>query len=40
MIKFIKAPTFGEELENIQVSGEGKKIFVQYLGGIKAVLFL
>lgn len=36
MIKFIKAPTFGEELENIPVSGEGKKIFVQYLGGIKA----
>lgn len=36
MIKFIKAPIFGVELENIPVTGEGNKYYVQYLGGIKA----
>jgi len=36
MIKFIKAPTFGEELENIPVNGEGQRILVKYLGGVQA----
>lgn len=36
MIKFIKAPVFGEELENIPVNREGQKYLVSYLGGIQA----
>lgn len=36
MIKFIKAPKFGDELENIPINEEGKKHFVKYLGGVQA----
>lgn len=36
MVKFIKAPKFGDELENIPVNGEGQRIFVKYLGGVQA----
>lgn len=36
MIKFIKAPKFGDELENVLVNGEANKYFVQYLNGVQA----
>lgn len=36
MIKFIKTPVFGKELENIPVNGEGQKYLVKYLGGVQA----
>lgn len=36
MIKFIKAPKFGEELENLPIDGDGQKYYAQYLGGVHA----
>lgn len=36
MIKFIKAPVFGKELENIPINGEGQKHLVKYFGGVQA----
>lgn len=36
MIKFIKAPNFGNELENIPINEDSKRYFVNYLGGINA----
>jgi|SRR5690554_425525 len=36
MIKFIKAPNFGDELENIPINEDSKRYFVNYLGGINA----
>lgn len=36
MIRFIKAPKFGEELENLPISEDGQKYYVRYLGGVKA----
>lgn len=36
MIRFIKAPKFGEDLENLPIDGEARKHYAQYLGGIHA----
>jgi len=36
MIKFIKTPQFGNELENIPINEDGKRYFVKYLGGVQA----
>lgn len=36
MIKFIKAPKFGEDLENLPIDSEARKQYAQYLGGIHA----
>lgn len=36
MIKFIKAPKFGGELENLPINEEGEKHFVQVGGGVRA----
>jgi len=36
MIKFIKAPKFGDTLENLPINKEGKNIFVEFSGGIRA----
>lgn len=36
MIKFIKAPKFGDTLENLPINKERKNIFVEFHGGIHA----
>ena len=36
MIKFIKAPKFGTELENLPILVDGDKKYVQVYGGVKA----
>jgi DNA polymerase V len=36
MINFIKAPKFGDELENLSINKEGQKYFAEFHGGIRA----
>lgn len=36
MIKFIKAPRFGSELENVPINYEGGKFYVKVNGGVRA----
>ena len=36
MIKFIKAPKFGDDLENLPINKEGEKLFVAFSGGVQA----
>ena len=36
MIKFIKTPKFGNDLENLQISSESQKYYVELFGGVPA----